>query len=204
MYAAAKENITFEKYPALLELDKCHGVDIGDVYETKDSAAQFTKYIAERQRQAFLGMLSSAKFYSFLMNGSMGSGTVEDELILLLFCLTDHEAMEIQSCARYFSVEVPKKADTPGFMSFVSNSLDKLGIEHILDKASILAAADSGNLSDWLWYSTVLLTYEGNKTNLQNCLCCLRIPPRHSLSSAGVVAIETLFGHVKGSLQGLH
>ena len=69
----AKENIAFAKYPALLELEERHGVDIGDAYKTKDSAAQFTKYITESQRQDFLDALSSAKFYSFLMDGSTDS-----------------------------------------------------------------------------------------------------------------------------------
>ena len=33
-YVMAKENLTFCKYPALHELEECHGVDLGFVYKT--------------------------------------------------------------------------------------------------------------------------------------------------------------------------
>ena len=46
-YLLAKENIAFLKYPAILELEEHHGVDVGFAYRTKDSAKIFTHYIAE-------------------------------------------------------------------------------------------------------------------------------------------------------------
>jgi len=39
--------MAFRKYPALHELEICHGVDLGPAYKTKDSAKNFVHYIAE-------------------------------------------------------------------------------------------------------------------------------------------------------------
>ena len=49
-FTMAKE-ILFIKYPALLELESHHGVDLGPAYHTPDSAKAFTSYIAKSQRQ---------------------------------------------------------------------------------------------------------------------------------------------------------
>ena len=37
-YMLAKENLPFRKYPAIHELESCHGGDLGQSYATKDSA----------------------------------------------------------------------------------------------------------------------------------------------------------------------
>ena len=50
-YVMAKENLAFAKYPAL---EARHGVDLGFAYKTKDSAKNFTHYIAESQRKQFI------------------------------------------------------------------------------------------------------------------------------------------------------
>ena len=41
-----QENVAFRKYPALHELETCHGVDLGPAYKMKDSVKNFTHYIA--------------------------------------------------------------------------------------------------------------------------------------------------------------
>ena len=58
-YVMAKESIPFAKYPALLQLEQRHGVDIGHAYNTPESAKAFTGFIAKSQRQGFLNILSS-------------------------------------------------------------------------------------------------------------------------------------------------
>ena len=42
-----KENMAFRKYPALHELEICHGVDLSPAYKTNILAKNFTHYIAE-------------------------------------------------------------------------------------------------------------------------------------------------------------
>ena len=110
-YVLAKESLSFSKYPAIHELEERHGADLGFAYKTDVSAQTFTHYIAESQRQSFLETFSASNFYSFLMDGSTDTGNVEDELILVQYCIQDGAAQEIRSCVRYVSLEVPTKAD---------------------------------------------------------------------------------------------
>ena len=45
-------------------------------------------------------------FCSFLMDGSVDAGRVEDELVVILYCKKDNASEEIWSCTRFFSVQV--------------------------------------------------------------------------------------------------
>ena len=53
-YVMAQERMAFKKYPALHTLEARHGVDLGEAYKTKDSAKNFTHFIAANQRQKFV------------------------------------------------------------------------------------------------------------------------------------------------------
>ena len=48
-FIMAKESIPFTNHPALLQLEEHHGVDVGSVYRTPDSAKSFTSFIAISQ-----------------------------------------------------------------------------------------------------------------------------------------------------------
>ena len=140
-YLLAKEGIAFEKYTALYELEARHGIDLGPAYKTAPSAKLFTHYIAESQRQQFFQELSETKFCSFLMDGSTDAGNIEQELVILLSCKKDNKAEEIKSCARFFSVATPEKANASGLVKCLSQSLSPLlGITDILDQDSLLGA----------------------------------------------------------------
>ena len=142
-YVIVKENLAFKNYPALYELKSRHGVDLGHAYKTKDSAKNFTHYIAESQRLQFIGnTLSECRFYSFLMDGSTDAGNVEDELIIIMYSRKDVAKEEVRSCARFLSVEVPKRADASGLIDCLGNALQVLGIDNVLDKASVLGVVD--------------------------------------------------------------
>ena len=64
-------------------------MNLGHAYKTKDSAKQFTHYIAESQQRAFVQSLSTVRFCSFLMDGSTDPGNIEDELIVLMYSKLD-------------------------------------------------------------------------------------------------------------------
>ena len=139
-FVMAKENMAFRKYPALHELEVRHGVDLGESYKTKDSAKIFTHYIAESQRQGFFHSLSTAHFFSFMMDGTTDAGNIEDELIVILYCKKDDATEEIKSCARYYTVEIPTRADADGLIKCLGNALKDFGVEDILKRASVLGA----------------------------------------------------------------
>ena len=86
---------SFSKYPALLELEARHGVDLGFAYYA-DSAISFTGYIASSQRKAFFHSLSSTtRFYSVLMDGSTDAGNKEDELMVMVYCSKNNVTREM-------------------------------------------------------------------------------------------------------------
>ena len=141
-YLLAKEGMAFKKYPALYRLEERHGVELGNAYKTKDSARLFTTYIAQHQRNSFMAILSKAHFFNFLMDGSTDAGNVEDEIFVLLHCFKDDKSEEMQSYARLFSVQVPKKADADGLIDCLGSVLQEVGISDVLNKSCVLETAD--------------------------------------------------------------
>ena len=139
-FVIAKENMAIRKYPALHELETRHGVDLGQSYSMKDSAKIFTHYIVKTQRQAFMSSLSTAHFYRFSLDGTTDAANVENELVVILYCRKDYVAGEIKSCARYFTIEVPKKTDATGLITCLGNAVKHLGVDDVLSKHSVLGA----------------------------------------------------------------
>jgi len=92
----AKEGIAFEKFVPLCELESCHDVELGCAYKTTPSAKLFTHYIAQVQHQQFLKVLCENGFYNFLIDGSTDVGNIEQELVIILICIKDDAAGEIQ------------------------------------------------------------------------------------------------------------
>ena len=137
-YVLAKENMSFRKYPAIHELEIRHGVDLGHSYATKDSAKSFTRYIAESQRSAFMRSLSIVHFYNLLMDGTTDAGNVEDELIVIMTFCKDDIAGEVRSFARYFSIEVPTRANASGLIACLQQTLQTLGVDNGLNKGIVL------------------------------------------------------------------
>ncbi len=77
------KEVSFQKYPAICELEERHGVNLGSGYqtETETAAKSFTHYIVESQRQQLVYTLQSATFYSLLMDGSTDAVNVDNELL---------------------------------------------------------------------------------------------------------------------------
>ena len=133
-----KENMAFRKYSALHELETRHDVELGSAYKTKYSAKNFTHYIAEAQCHNFMEALSMAPFCSFLMDGSVDAGRIEDELVVILYCKKDNSSVEIRSCTKFFLAQVPSRADAAGLIECLRSALKKLGVDDILDQATVL------------------------------------------------------------------
>ena len=59
-FMIVKGSLLFTKYPVLLELESCHGVDLGSAYRMPDSANISSSYTSKSQCQTFLNILSSS------------------------------------------------------------------------------------------------------------------------------------------------
>ena len=68
------------------------------------------------------------------MDGSTDKGRVENELFVILFCRRDDTLQEVKTCARYFCVLEPTKADANGLVE----CLCTVGVENLLQRESIL------------------------------------------------------------------
>ena len=64
------------------------------------------------------------------MDGTTNAGRVEDQLIAVLHCIKDDSNELIGSVTRFFSIQVPSKADGSGFLiKCVGNALRGFGLE---------------------------------------------------------------------------
>ena len=77
------------------------------------------------------------------MDGTTDAGNVEDQLIVIM----SDTASEVRSFARYFSIEVPTKADSDGLIASLQRSLKALGVDNLLSKESVLAGKPTVPLS---------------------------------------------------------
>ena len=137
-FVMAKQSIPFAKYPALLELEQRHEVDIGHAYTTADSARLFMSFIAKSQHQGFLNSLPGGGFFSLLMDGSTDAGNLEDELIVLVYCRMDDAEQEMTTCSRFLSLHNPQKADASGLLEWICEAMHLLGVDDVLDQDSVL------------------------------------------------------------------
>ena len=72
------------------------------------------------------------------MDGSTDKAKVENELIVLLYCSKDDEAEEMNTCARYFTVLEPAKADGDGLVQCLGKALQSMGIEDLPQISKII------------------------------------------------------------------
>lgn len=117
-YVLAKENLAFGKYPAIHQLERRHGVDLGQSYTTKDSAKSFSYYTSQKTN-------------------------VEDDLVVIMGFQKDDSAGDVGTFARYFSHEVPLKADANGLIECLQKAVRAIGPlvsgeSNVLSKTSVL------------------------------------------------------------------
>ena len=73
----------------------------------------------------------------------------QDELVVIMYCERDDAAGEIKSCARYYVVEVPKKAGADGLITCLVQGLKGLGVEDVLSKAIAYLEQKGNNYYGW-------------------------------------------------------
>ena len=112
-------------------MEERHGVDLGPTYKNRDCAHNFVHYIAESQRRQLHVSLALCNFYSVLMDGSADKGRVENGQFVILFSKRDDAQQQIRTCAKYFCVLEPTKADEDGLVECLSRALKSMGIDNL-------------------------------------------------------------------------
>ena len=64
------------------------------------------------------------------------------KIFVLLHCFKDDKSKEIRSYARFFSVQVPKKADADGLIYCLGSVLQEVVISEVLNKRCVLETGD--------------------------------------------------------------
>ena len=124
----ATEKIAFSKYPALCKLEAHHGVNVGTKYNNEHTAKTFCHYTAETRRQDLAENLTSAKFFSLLMDGTCDSGNIDNKMLLVVWCDTESSDEKVHTRMTYFSLTRPKDATGAGLFQCLQASLQALGI----------------------------------------------------------------------------
>ena len=77
----AKEELPLTKFEKVLDLEKHHGVKVGEAYKNNKQAGVFIDCIGETIKSGLAKRLSHAKFLSVLCDGSTDSSVKEQEAI---------------------------------------------------------------------------------------------------------------------------
>ena len=78
----AKHERPFAYFPALVSLERRHGVELGETYSNPVQAKTFTQFIADDLRSNyFTTQRKSARYMSLLTDGSTDRGQTEKEIM---------------------------------------------------------------------------------------------------------------------------
>lgn len=125
-YFVATEKLSFLKYPGICELERRHGVDMGISYINEHAGKSFVHYIAEARKQELSNLLSKAKFFSILMDGSVDKGNIDNELILTIWCDINGKDEKIHTRISYFNIIRPRSVTAEGLFKVVEEGLEFL------------------------------------------------------------------------------
>ena len=127
----AIEKISFRKYPQLCELEARHGIAIGSAYTNEIACKSFTHFIAESQRRQLFEKLTQAKFFSLLIDGSTDKGNVDDEVFMVVWCVSSSADKKMHTRTTYFHICRPKTMDANGLFLSLKSALLRLGISDV-------------------------------------------------------------------------
>ena len=123
-YVVAREDLPFTKYPLLIELERRHGVRVGQTYATEHKCKEFTMLIGETFREAALNELKMSRYFAILMDSSTDSSVKEKELVYVLFVCADGKVKCCLLCMKDVA-----DATAPGIKTLLENALADLGVE---------------------------------------------------------------------------
>lgn len=140
-YVLAKEELPFRKYPAIVELEKRHGVPLGNTYGTEHKCQEFTNIIAEGMKDDALEEIKSARYLSVLLDGSTDSSVLEKELMYVMYMGADGS----RKC-HFFCLANVGDATSPGIQALLKEKFAETGIDLQAKLVSICVDGAAVNL----------------------------------------------------------
>ena len=92
----------------ICQLEKKHGVDIGQSYLNERLCREFIHYIAEDKRRKLVEQVNSANFFSVLLDGATDLGNNNNEVALVVWCESSANDERIHTRIAYLGIEKPK------------------------------------------------------------------------------------------------
>ena len=83
-YVVSTQHMAFAKYPEICSLEARHGVNVGSTYRNVNSCKDFIHFWSMSKKEKLASLLSRAKFFSLLMDGSTDAANVDNEVFLVV------------------------------------------------------------------------------------------------------------------------
>ena len=108
----------FLDFPALLQLQRLNGLQVGRVHNSPKQAKRFVDFIAEEIRKDLVESLQKVDFFSFCMDISTDKATIDKEMIQVRF-LQDNLPVY-----RFVALKALSKADAVGTVDAIVSVLE--------------------------------------------------------------------------------
>lgn len=131
VYFIATEQLAYQKYPKLCELQTKLGMNLGSSYLNENAAKEFIHFMAKLKLQSIISSVQSATFFSLLMDGSTDSSNSENEMILVMWCNVESDDCKIHTKMAYLSMHTPVHTNAEGLFESLKHGLQQLGISSI-------------------------------------------------------------------------
>ena len=124
-----KKGRPFTHYPDLLNLQTKNGISkLGASYSTPDASAYFSDYVGKVMHEDLKKLISKAKYFSELYDGSTDSAATEQKRFMFFFICEGTPVL------KYLSIKNVKNADAPGLKSTLEVVFNHFGITHYYNK----------------------------------------------------------------------
>jgi hypothetical protein len=138
-YVCAKRQLAFTIFPSLVEMEKRHGVVLGDAYANDKSAKEFTLLVGQEMTAALSTELADAQFFTVLVDGSTDVGVQEKELVYVLFINKSG-----QPVTRLLGLIAVETADALGIVNAIGKAFRHLGISEETYKSKLVGFMSDG------------------------------------------------------------
>lgn len=132
-YFVACENLPFNKYSKICELQAHNGVDLGTSYLNDTSGKEIIHYIAQSERQNLKQKIVNTPFFSLLVDGSTDKAAIDNELLLVVWCDINGTDERVHTRMDYLTIVRPESVSGEGLFNVLKRALNFLdvGIEDI-------------------------------------------------------------------------
>ena len=130
-YFIVEEELPLSKYPQLLNLEENHRVEIGITYRSDMNCGTFIDYMGEELGIKLYQELSTANFYSILLDGSEDVSVSEKEALFIQYLDTKPQGKDtVQIVLLFLKLTDLKHGTATGIVDSVRSGFQSIGIDN--------------------------------------------------------------------------